>query len=180
MFETKGEQPEWRLLYDVIAARQIGDVVTYDDLGKALGRDFLENRTPIFRAIKELEETHKRTFVNERGVGYRMIEPTEHKKASLAHAKRSTRQLKKAVAKLDSADRSLLGPDDARYFDTAATAVGQLYLNQIALARRLKRHEEIITDVAHSNDVAHDRIAAIEAALAKHGMLANAKEAASA
>lgn len=171
MFETKGDQPEWRLVYDVIEARSIGDVVTYEELSEALGRDFLANRGPISRAIEEVEDTRKRTYVNERGVGYRMIEAGEHRIASHRHTKRAGKQLKRAQKRIDCADRSLLGPEESRYLDVASAAMGQLYANQIAIAKKLKRHEEVILDVAHETDVNRDRIAALEAAMARAGLM---------
>jgi hypothetical protein len=116
-FRPKGEQAEWRLLYDEFRKHSPGDVITYERLTEILGRDFRLNRTPVQRAMKELESADHRTLACERGSGYRIASAGEHEHLVHVHSGRSRRQLGKAVAKARSANRAELTADQARRLD---------------------------------------------------------------
>jgi hypothetical protein len=117
VFHSKSDRAEWRIIYDEVRKMSSGDVLTYDRLTELLGRDFHTNRTPLTRAMQELEDADQRTLACERGVGYRIAAATEHETLARKHSTRSRRQLTKAAAKARSADRSALSPEQARRLD---------------------------------------------------------------
>ncbi|MEU6725576.1 hypothetical protein ABZ917_17865 [Nonomuraea wenchangensis] len=138
MFEVKGDQPEWRMIYSTILALDVDDVIKYADLDDVLGRDFLQDRSPIYRAISELEKTDHRTLTNVRGVGYRVAAASEHEGLARAHHQRSRRQMKKAVNKAASADRKALTPDQRKRIDSLEMSLRQ----HSQMIRRLELRDE--------------------------------------
>jgi hypothetical protein len=147
IFRPKGDQPEWRLVYGEFRKHGPGDVVTYERLSEILGRDFLVNRSPLQRAIKELENADHRTLVCERGTGYRVAAATEHEELAHAHRHRSRRQLGKAVAKARSANRAELSSDQVRRLDDLQSHLSQHAGMLARLAARDKRRAEEIRNL---------------------------------
>ncbi len=92
-FLPKGAEPEWKMIYSVLIGMQVGQVLDYGMLDAVLGRSFLESRTPIYRARRELFATHQRMLANMSGVGYRVIEPEEHEGVARDHIRRGHRQI---------------------------------------------------------------------------------------
>ena len=129
-FTPKGDVAEWRMLYDRIRSLDIGGILTYEDMDEILGRDFKEDRGPIYRCAKELEDNDHRTLAAVRNVGYRIVEPREHAQLATHHHRKSRRQLGKAVGKAASADRSKLTADERQRID--------------GLEMSLRRHADMI------------------------------------
>lgn len=138
MFEVKGDQAEWRLIYAKVLALNVDDVIKYSDLDDVLGREFRHDRSPIYRVIAELEKTNARTLANVRGVGYRVAAASEHEGLARAHHQRSRRQMRKAVNKAASADRSVLTPDQRKRIDGLEMSLRQ----HAQMIRRLEQRDE--------------------------------------
>jgi hypothetical protein len=138
MFEVKGDQAEWRILYSKILALNVDDVVKYTDLDDMLGREFLGDRSPIYRVIAELEKTNARTLANVRGVGYRVAAASEHEGLARSHHQRSRRQMKKAVNKAASADRTALTTEERKRIDGLEMSLRQ----HSQMIRRLEERDE--------------------------------------
>lgn len=180
-FEPVGSEAQWRMVYKAISALGVNDVITYEQLGEALGRDFLEDRAPIYRAMQELEREDKRTLTNVRNVGYRVAEPGEHEGLAKGHVRRSRRQLNKAKGRVDSADRNGLDAETRRRLDDMGVHLAQVGRAVTKLNRKVSEHDEALKDVREKAkadrrtvkaDVAvlDDRVARLEAMLEKHGM----------
>lgn len=174
IFRPKGDQPEWRLIYDEFRKHGPGDVVTYQRLTQVLGRDFLASRVPLQRAVKELENADHRTLVCERGTGYRIAAAAEHEQLVHVHSRRSRRQLAKAVAKARSANRAELTFDQARRLDNL-----EVHLSQHAgMLRRLDaRDRQRAAEIKQlrrdtSGDIAglSDQVTRLTDALKRHGI----------
>ncbi len=138
MFETKNNVAEWRIVYDALAKLGVGDTLDFDQLDELLGRDFRDDRGPIYRAMKELEANDKRTVDSVRGVGYRVVEAREHEGLARRHHKRSRRQLGKAVAKAASADRSAMTAEERKRIDGMEMSLRQ----HAQMIRRLSERDE--------------------------------------
>lgn len=170
MFETKGDLPEWRLVYDHAATLEVGDTITYDDLDAILGRDFKASRTPIYDAIRHLEQDSSRTLRNVQNVGYRVAQAIEHEELARHHHRKSGRSIRRAASKIASADRTQLTAEERRRFDDMQAQLDQ----QATMLRRLdtkvtgvvlnnKRTERAVGDVAA-------RVERLAEALARHGI----------
>jgi hypothetical protein len=174
IFRPKGEQAEWRLLYDEFRKHSAGDVLSYGRLTEILGRDFLANRTPLHRAVKELEKTDHRTVVCERGAGYRIAAAAEHEHLVHVHSQRGRRQLRMAVAKARSADRTQLTPDQARRLDDLEVHLSEHAGMLARLDARDRQREAELKALRRdtTSDIAalDDKVTRLTALLQRHGI----------
>lgn len=143
-FQPKADRAEWRIIYDrLLEAADFGDVITYDELTEVLGRDFLENRSPIYRARTHLGEMRKRWIESEPGVGYRVIDANEHVRAAEDRKRRAKRQLGLMVKVGDVTDLSRLTPAELEIFDLKTRVNVALY--GVAMhERRLNKIEQVL------------------------------------
>lgn len=178
LFTPKGTVAEWRMVYEKTVAMNEGDVITYDELSELLERDFLADRNPIYRATQEMEESDHRTLSCVRGVGYRIAAANEHERLARGHHKRSRKQLRKAVSKAASADRSKLTPDERQRIESL-----EMNLRQHAdMIRRLDQRTSQQADELKAlrrekdGDVAQlsERVDRLADLLARHGIQAKA------
>jgi len=174
LFRPKGDQPEWRLIYDEFRKHGPGDVVTYQRLSEVLGRDFVASREPLQRAIRELEKADHRTLVCQRRTGYRIAAAAEHEQLAHAHSRRSRRQLTKAVAKARSANRAELTPDQVRRLDNLEVHLSQQAAMLARLDARDKQREaeikELRRDTTSEIAAIDDRLTQLTDMLRRHGI----------
>lgn len=143
-FKPKGERSEWRMIYDALLAdADYGDVISYQQLSDVLGRDFLENRTPIYRARNELCEARKRWIEADPGVGYRVIEANEHIMAAEARKRRARHHMRMMVKVTNGTDLSRLTPAELVQFDIK-TKVNMALYGVLMHEHRLRRIEGIL------------------------------------
>ena len=167
MFETKGDVAEWQMVYDDIKAKEVGDVITYDDLSSLLDRDFLTGRSPIYKATKTLEATDHRTLANVANVGYRVVSPPEHEVLARQHHKKGRRQLSRAFGRIHSADRTKLSPEDSERFDRIEENLSRQRDMIRRIETRAARTETRVERVENSNQATEARIARLEEALTR-------------
>lgn len=96
MFTPKNDVPKWRPIYDRLATKKPGDVVTYIELSEAAGFDVLRDRGPLYRALDELLKIDKRSVHNRARVGYEIAEAPGHMLESKRHQLKGKRQARKA------------------------------------------------------------------------------------
>ena len=175
MFQVKGDQAQWRTVYDHISGMKIGQQITYADLATLLP-DAPEGsvRSAFLRAVQECETSDKRSFRNIRGVGYRMVDAAEHADLARIHHRRGNRQMKKAKRKASSADRSLLSREERSRIDAIELNLSR----QIEMTARLEqRVDRLDSDLKaarrdQKTDAAAlgERVEQLAALLAKHGI----------
>lgn len=140
-----GSKAEWAKLYDLLRTGSPGQLFTFAEFDEALGRDFRSARTPIARAIKELEAVENLTVVAVRRQGYRIVQNgQEFVTVGEQRHRRSRRALVRASDAAQAGVRSDL--------PTAAER-GNLLLVSARLARlvqvmgsKLVEHDERITE----------------------------------
>lgn len=169
-FKPKGDRAEWEPVYDELRAADVGEVVTYERLTDVLGRDFLADRGPIYRATTALEESNKRTVVNVPKVGYRIATAEEHEPLARGHHKRSRRQLRSAIRKIASADRTQLDPAARQRFDALELNMGRQADMLRRLSERVDRVEKVTARYEVSTGEMSDRLEKLEEMLRKHGI----------
>lgn len=144
-FQPKGDLPEWRLIYDrLLDGAQFGEIITYAQLDDVLGRPFLENRSPIYRARLHFGEMRSKWIESVSGEGYRVIEAREHIDAAQKHKRKAKRQLGLMVKVAEVTDLSQLTPAELATFDTQAKVNAMLYMVAVHHERRLNRIESIL------------------------------------
>lgn len=173
MFDTKGDRPQWRVIYERLCTMKIGDVITDIDLYTLLPNAPEPSVRGAFqRAKREMQQEHKRSFARVRRVGYRMAEPTEHERLALAQHRKAKRRLRAGWNEAHSADRTLLNPDDRRRIDEIED---HLTRHQQMIRRLEVRQERTETRVAVTEkDSAKlsDRMDELVALLGRHGITA--------
>lgn len=107
----------WRVIYEHIRTLNVDEVVTYETLSGLLGVDFTQNRTPFYRARKELEDNDMHTMVVVANVGYRVPKAIEHEKVARGLHKSGTRKVKRSVSTIRAADRAELTQEVRERFD---------------------------------------------------------------
>jgi len=143
-FQPKGEIAEWRMVYDnLLDHADFGQVVTYAELDDVLGRRFVANRSPIYRAREELGSIRKRWLEPVPKVGYRVTDPTDHVRVSVSHRRKSQRQVSISVKVLGATDLSRLNPDDLAKWDSEQRIAFAVW-GVVSHEARLRRIEQLL------------------------------------
>lgn len=133
MFEQRGEKSQRTLVVELFAAAEYGATVTHGELASVLeGADVGTVRAAVNRAKRTLEVEHNKAVEAVRGVGYRVVEPSEQRRLALAHQRKSGRSLVRARSKVQHVDLSQLSEGERVAVTLAATALAA----QIDFARR--------------------------------------------
>jgi len=144
-FAPKGDLPEWRLLYDAILEQaEFGQVIPYDQLDAVLGRRFTDNRSPLYRARREMGDLRQRWLDAVPGTGYRVIEAHEHIAVAQRHKRRAKRQLGAMVHVAEVTDLARLTPEQLVSFDHQSRINAMLYMVAAHHEHRLNRIEEVL------------------------------------
>lgn len=146
-FQPKGDLPEWRLIYDrLLEHADFGDVITYAELDEVLGREFEDNRSPLYKAREHLGALRSRWIEPVPRIGYRVIEAREHIHVAQQRKKRARRQFRAMVRVAEFTDLSRLSPSDLATFDSQAKINAALYMVAVHHEKRLNRIEGILRD----------------------------------
>lgn len=144
-FKAKGDRPEWRIIFEeLLDGADFNTIITYEQLDDVLGRPFVDNRSPLYRARQHLGEMQSRWIEAQPGVGYRVIEANEHMDAAHQRKRRAKRQLGLMVKIAEVTDLSRLKPEELAKFDSQAKINAALYMVAVHHERRLNRIEEIL------------------------------------
>lgn len=144
-FQPLGEKPEWRLVYDILLQQaQPGDVISYAQLDRVLGRPFIANRSPLYRARKELGEAQHRWLDPVLGVGYRVIEAAEHVMVARRHKRKSQRQMGTALEVVGATDVTRLTDEQRTTFDQLAMILHLQHSMLLSHEKRLTRVEGLL------------------------------------
>lgn len=101
---------------DILLAADYGQLVTYDELGQALGLPFARSNPEdrrrvgrvVNRALSELETEHRKTAVSVAKEGYRIAHPAEHTDVGHRRQLKANRTLRRASRVVKAADYNLL------------------------------------------------------------------------
>lgn len=171
MFQTKGDRPQWQVVYEHLEKLQIGDVVKDDELADLLPDASRPSVvTAFWRAVAEMQRVHLRTFARVRMVGYEMVEARDHERLAREQHRRAKRRLKAARAKIGSADRSRLTEEERRRF----SAIEDHLAIQASMLRRLETRQDkvearVATTEKDSASLA-DKVDRLAALLQRHGI----------
>ena len=144
-FKPKGEVPEWRLIYDrLLEGAEFGDLISYPELDEALGRDFIVNRSPLYRARTELGSQRRRWLVAVPRAGYRVIEAREHLSVSEGHKRRAKRQMRQMMTVTNVTDLERLNPEELQKFDAQTRLNAALVAIVFSHEQRLGRIEDVL------------------------------------
>lgn len=74
----RAPSPDTKILRSVLEEAKVGDVITYDALSKAIGRDVREYaRSSMYAAMRQLRAEHNYVFAARTNVGYQRMSDVE-------------------------------------------------------------------------------------------------------
>ena len=124
LFEPKGEKSRRELMIDVVNAHEPGDVLSYEFLQGALG---VGSRRGVQSAVNgakaSVEKVTSRSLVAEPKVGYRILNACEHYGRAVVHQRRGSRQLSRALSKVENVRLSELSVDERAVVTSAVVTL---------------------------------------------------------
>lgn len=170
-FEPQGPRAKWRIVYDLLVEAAVNDVLTYDDMGVALGVDPVTKRHQIQmamqRAAKEHERVDLRAVAAIPNVGYRVVEPQEHMALARNQQKRSSRALERGHSKVTNVDLNAMDPEVRDAFHVVAQAFSmQMEFNR-RMDVRQKRLEDAVNSMSNRTTKSEDEIEQLKKRLAR-------------
>lgn len=162
-FQPEGARARWRIIYDLLCATEVDGVVTYEQIGEALGMDAEKDRHRIQvatrRAALEYEQVDKRAVDAVENVGYRVVRPPEHLGLARRQQRKSNGALQRGRSKAVNVDLSGVDETTRQALDTVARA----FLLQLEFNRRFdvrqQRLEEALSTVNQKADRTAEEIA---------------------
>lgn len=147
-FEPVGPRARWRVLYDLLAARKVGDVLTYDEMAAALDLDPSEDRQTIQlamrRAGRELEQVDKHAVDVVVNKGYRIVEPEQQLGLAQRHRRKASRSLVRGQSKVVNVDFNLIDDETRKAFEIVASAfAAQLDFNRRIESRQVNLEKAV-------------------------------------
>jgi len=95
-FEPVGDESRWLKIYRLLQGKQVGDVLTYEEMGEVLGLDPKDRqmlRRALRRAKAEFLNVESHALEADPNVGYRVVAPPEHLGIARGYQRRSRRAL---------------------------------------------------------------------------------------
>ncbi|MGH2897008.1 MAG: hypothetical protein ACRDPM_27600 [Solirubrobacteraceae bacterium] len=125
-FTPAGEVARWRVIYQLLQRKSVGDVLTYEEMGDALELNPVEDRQTIQlsmrRAARELEVIDKHAVDVIAGEGYRIIEASEHLGLARRHQRKSSRALARGQSKVVNVNFNEVDAETRRALEVVAAA----------------------------------------------------------
>ena len=168
-FEALGDRPRWVEVYDVLRRHEVGDVVTYKDLGRALGLDADGDRHAIQmavrRAAREFEKTDLRALEAIPNQGYRIVQPAEHIRLARAQQAKSSRALARGHSTVTHVDFTDMDSETRKAFEVVA----QAFAHQMDFNRRMDIRtanlEAAVAAITETRERTDDEVAELRARL---------------
>lgn len=170
-FQPIGERARWKIVYEVLAAHDVGEVATYKQMADALKLSDTANRHAIQSAVRraaiELEQVDNRAIEAEPNVGYRIVTPPEHLRLARQHQKVSRRALQRGHSKVVHVDLSDVAPEIRHSFEIVARAFSmQMDFNR-RIDVRQARLEQAIDNMATQQTRTAEELAELKDRLAR-------------
>lgn len=158
-FEPVGERARWRTVYELLKAQPVNGLLTYEEMGDALGLHPEHDRGIIqqamHRAAREHERLDKRAVDVVPNQGYRVVEAPEHIGLARRQQRRSSRALVRGHSKAVNVDLNGVDPEVRK----ALEVLGHAFTLQMDFNKRFEgkqaRLEETVREIADSQ--AEDR-----------------------
>jgi len=148
-FTPKGSRAIRIIITEMAAKAEFGDVLTFADLGEAIGVDddkagHAQVRQAVSAARPLLLSDHGRALVAVRSVGYRVARPGEMAGIAQDHRQRADRSIGRAMAVIDKADMSSATDEERRRFQAVGIVIRNLHTRMTSAEKRLADLEEVV------------------------------------
>jgi hypothetical protein len=146
-FEPLGERARWRIAYELLLTKGVGDVLTYTEAGVALGLHPKEDRHTLGDAIRkgarELLLVNDHAVENVPNVGYRVIEANRHLVLASKRQRRARREITRGRELSEHVEWASLTPEERTFQEVAIRA----FSVQGEMIRRLDVRQRQLADV---------------------------------
>lgn len=147
-FAPKGDRSLRVIVAEMVAERSPGDLLTYDELGKALDLDPDERRDQIRQAVSAARPVvladYKRALIADRGKGYRIALASEFAGLAQDHRRKADRQIGKALDIVKNVNEHELSPDELKRHRAVAMIIRNLHSRMTSAETRLQQLEEAV------------------------------------
>ena len=153
-FQPIGKDARWRIIYGLLLETPVDGVITYAQMGDAIGLDPDKDRHAIQmamrRAASEHEQLDKRAVDAVPNVGYRVVEAPEHLGLARRHQRKAGRSLARGQSKAVNVDLSGVEPEVRRALEVTAQAFAlQMDFNR-RFAVRQSRLEKAVREITET------------------------------
>lgn len=125
-FQPSGETARWRIIYDLLAEVEVGEVLDYVTMANALELNHTKDRHVIQvamrRAAAQLERVEKHAVEAVNNVGYRVVQAEEHLRLARKYQAKSSKALALGQSKVINVDLSNVDPEVRQAFAVVASA----------------------------------------------------------
>ncbi len=147
-FKPINERARWRMIYDLFRQSQTGEIVTYEQMGSALGLDPVIHRHQLQMAARraglELEKVDKRAVDAKQGVGYRIVEPTEILGLGRRRNRKAGTQIDRGAIVTQAVDLNLIDQQNRNALEMLARGFAvQAEINKRVLTRQ-QEHADLL------------------------------------
>lgn len=168
-FTPAGETARWRVIYDLLAEVDVGNVLTYETMAHALNLHPTKSRhvmqVSMRRAAQQLERVEKHAVEPVPNVGYRVVAAEEHLRLARQHQSKSTKSLARGQSKVLNVDLSNVDPEVRQAFAVVASAFAmQVDFNRRTDIRQAKL-EESLESMRAKTERTDDEVAELRARL---------------
>lgn len=147
-FAPKGDRSLRVIVAEMVAERSPGDLISYEELGKALELDPDERRDQIRQAVSAARPLilvdHKRALVADKGKGYRIAWASEFAGIAQVHRRKADRQIGKALDVVKNVNESELSPEELKRHRAVAMVITNLHARVNSAESRLQQLEEAV------------------------------------
>ena len=148
-FQPKGSRALRIIIAEQAAKAAYGDVLTYTELAHAIGTEddgtgHAQVRQAVSAARPLLLSDHGRALVAVRGKGYRVALPGELAGIAQDHRRRADRQISKALAVIDPAERCAATDDERQRFQAVGVVIRNLHSRITSAEQRLADLEDAV------------------------------------
>lgn len=155
-FDPIGDRARWRVIYELLQAVPVDDVLPYERIAEKLDLNADDDRHTIQmatrRAGKELEQVEKHAIESIPNVGYRVVPPRENLRLARGHQSRAGKQLKRGHSKVVNVDFNEIEPEARKAFEVVAQAFAMQMEFNSRLDVRQKRIEKVVESVSERTE----------------------------
>lgn len=168
-FVPIGTRARWRIIYDLLREIPVDGILTYETMGEALELDPVDDRhtmqVAMRRAAQELEIQDGHAVTAEVGVGYRIVQVSEHLTLARSQQRRSNRALARGHSKVTNVDLTGVEPEVQKAFHVVASAFAmQMDFNR-RLDVRQRNLEESLQTMSTKTERTAEELAEVQARL---------------
>jgi len=116
-----------KVLEQVLAEANVGQMVTYEELSKAIGRDVRQFALPSLRSARHgLLKSKNMVFGVEAGVGYRRLDDSQIVDSTVSDRAKMKRAANRSIKKLSVVNFDALPPEKKRQHTVASAQMGAI------------------------------------------------------